>query len=149
MFYNHCRYRLGLFLSLLSLSFVMLIWRDLFFFSKFIDLPAWAYYLPNPVSAPAYLSALSLLPATFIPSGLKAASKAIILSLGLSPILGLIFAALELSTKTSFAEVVLNSIFNYIWAVGFHCALPAIILIALKLLVDTCISLVRKVLRRP
>lgn len=148
IFNNNNRYRLGLFVGLFFLSFVILTWRDLFFFSKFVTLPEWALHLPYPLSAPAYLAGLSLLPSTLIPSGLKAASKAIAFNLVLSPILGLMVAAFEFPTKMPLIDILLNIVFNYIWAVGFHCALPAMVLIFLKLLVDNTINLLRKNLRR-
>lgn len=118
------RYRLGLYGSIVLLSVVVLVWRDLFIFSKVFRLPDWAASLPTPMHAPAYLVGLSLLPAILLPSGLTHSVKASCISAALGPIPGLIPSGMGI-----------NFAMNYLWIVVFHFAVPLAILITFRAMV--------------
>jgi hypothetical protein len=116
--------------SLLLLAVAIVVWRDLFLFSKVLHLPAWTSSLPDPINTPAYLAALCLMPAAFISSTLPAAVRAATWSVLGAPLPALGLAAIGDSIRD--VDVLLNSLFNYAWIVGFHCLVPAVALLAVR-----------------
>ena len=116
--------------SVMLLAVSVLVWRDLYFFSKVIYLPTWTASLPGPINTPAYLATLCLLPAAFISSTRGAAARAVAWAVLVAPLPAL--GVYAISTSTSGVDLVLNSVFNYGWVVGFHCLFPALVLVALR-----------------
>ena len=116
--------------STLLLSAAMVIWVDLFTFSKVVYLPAWAKVLHTPIMAPAYLAFVCLIPAVFVASSLENARLAVIKSVLLSPVAAIAAYALNPAYQDRFLPM--NVLFNYVWIVLFHCFLPALLLVGAR-----------------
>ncbi len=120
--------------SALLLGGAMLAWRDLFFFAKAVYIPAWAEGLPGQLHLPAYMAFLCLLPASFATLKLPAAIRATVSAVCVAPL-----PALALHTFVQAASGLDwrgNVLFNYVWAIGFHCALPAALLLVVRLMYE-------------
>ena len=116
--------------SAVLLAVSILVWRDLYFFSKVVYLPTWTANLPSPINTPAYLAVLCLLPAAFISSTRGAAVRAVAWAVLVAPLPALgVYAT---STSTTGVNLVLNTVFNYGWVVGFNCLVPALVLLGLR-----------------
>jgi hypothetical protein len=116
--------------SAVLLATSILVWRDLYFFSKVVYLPTWTANLPSPINTPAYLAVLCLLPAAFISSTRGAAIRAVIWAVLVAPLPALgVYAT---STSSSGINLVLNTVFNYGWVIGFNCLVPALVLLGLR-----------------
>ena len=114
--------------SAVLLAVSILVWRDMYFFSKVVYLPTWTASLPSPINTPAYLAVLCLLPAAFISSTRGAAVRAVAWAVLVAPLPALgVYAT---STSTSGVNLVLNTVFNYGWVVGFNGRVPALVLLA-------------------
>ena len=120
--------------SLLLLTAVMAIWENLFNFSKTIQLPGWAELLPSPIDAPRYLVLFCLMPAAFIPTTLHLAVKGVGISVVFAPLLAVGIFASDPGQHGSF--LVSNVLFNYGWIVLFDCAIPALLLLAVRISVS-------------
>jgi hypothetical protein len=116
--------------STFFLSVAMVIWVDLFTFSKVVYLPAWAKVLPIPIMVPAYIAFLCLIPATIIANTLASTRVAIAKSVLLSPLAAIAIYALNPSHQNRFLFA--NALFNYVWIVLFHFLLPALLLIGAR-----------------
>lgn len=117
-------------LSVALLAVSVLVWRDLYFFSKVVYLPTWTAGLPSPINAPAYVAALCLLPAAFISSTPGAAVRAVAWAVVVAPLPAL---GVYATSASSFGvNLVLNTVFNYGWIVGFNCLVPALVLLGLR-----------------
>jgi hypothetical protein len=123
---NHIAFLTSTFL----LSAVMVIWLDLFTFSKEIYLPAWANVLPIPIMVPAYFAFFCLTPAAFIANTPASARIAIAKSVLLSPLAAIAIYAFNPSHQNSF--LLSNALYNYVWIVLFHCLLPALLLVGAR-----------------
>jgi hypothetical protein len=116
--------------SALLLGGSVLHWQSLFLFSKVVYLPAWTAYLPSPIYTPAYLAFLCLLPATLASSTLRAAFRAVVIAVLSAPLPALaLYAA---NGQPWRLELWANVLFNYVWVLGFHCAVPAAILLVAR-----------------
>ena len=116
--------------SAVLLAASILVWRDMYLFSKVVHLPTWTASLPSPINTPAYLAVLCLLPAAFISSTRGSAVRAVALAVLVAPLPAIgVYAT---STSTSGVNLVLNTVFNYGWVVGFNCLLPALVLLGLR-----------------
>lgn len=119
--------------SLFALSICMVIWTDLFVFSKVVYLPHWAQWLPWPMLAPATLAFICLLPATFGADSLANSRKAITQAVLLAPTVALATYALNPLHQNGYLPA--NALFNYFWIIGFHCLAPALMLWSIRLLI--------------
>jgi hypothetical protein len=108
----------------------MVIWVDLFIFSKVVYLPAWANVLPAPILAPAFLAFVCLIPAAVVPDTLGGARWAVARSVLLSPLTAIAAYALNPANQDRFLPA--NAIFNYLWIVLFHCLVPALLLVIVR-----------------
>jgi len=127
------RNQLALGISIVALSVAMVVWVDLFIFSKVVHLPQWADALPWPIFAPSFLVFFCLIPAAFGPDSFKSACHAIIFSLLVSPIAAVIAYAVNPLYQDRFLPA--NALFNYFWVIGFHCLAPAMLLLAVRAIV--------------
>jgi hypothetical protein len=118
------------FTSAALLATSIFIWRDLFFFSKTVHLPAWTAVLPSPIDTPLYLSFFCLLPAAFLTSTLSTAIRATAKAIFLAPLPTFFFLILS---HVGFDIVQLVGVlFTYVWVVGFNCLAPALLLVAAR-----------------
>ena len=117
------------------LSTTIVIWRDLFFFSKVAYLPAWTASLPSPIDTPRYLAFLCLMPAALFTSSLSAAFRSVAWALLLGPLPALI-VYLASGTATGLNSW-FNAAFNYAWVIGFECLAPALVLLASRAVAHT------------
>ena len=108
----------------------MVIWGDLFRWSKVVYLPEWAKALPAPLMLPSYLTFVCLLPAAFASDSLTFASAAVSKSVLLAPFAAVI--AFALNSPHQDASLLLNALFHYVWIVLFFCALPAILVLLVR-----------------
>lgn len=127
------RNQLALGISIVALTVVMIVWVDLFTFSKAVHLPQWADALPWPIFAPSFLVFFSLIPAAFGTDTFANAYKAIIFSLLVCPLAAVVAYALNPLYQTRFLPA--NALFNYFWVIGFHCLVPAMVLLAVRAIV--------------
>jgi hypothetical protein len=124
------RNRIAFFASLTTLSAAMVIWGDLFRWSKVAHLPAWAEVIPAPLMFPSYLALVCLLPAALGTDSVASARAAVLKSVLLAPFAAVIaFALNPLHQNTS---LVFNALFHYVWIVLFFCALPAILVVFIR-----------------
>jgi len=124
------RNRIAFFASLATLSAAMVIWGDLFRWSKVAYLPEWAKVLPAPLMLPSYLAFVCLLPAALGTDSLASARSAVMKSVLLAPFAAVI--AFALNPLHQNAYLVFNALFHYVWIVLFFCALPAIIVVVIR-----------------
>lgn len=124
------RNQLSMLASILLLSAAMVIWVDLFIFSKVIFLPDWADALPRPVDAPSFLAFLCLLPAALIASTIRYAVRGVVVSVVVAPLFAVATFALDPIHQNSF--IVANVLFHYVWIILFHCAIPSMLLLSLR-----------------
>jgi hypothetical protein len=116
--------------STFLLSAAMVIWVDLFTFSKVVYLPAWTKVLPITIMAPSYIAFFCLIPATFIANNLASARVAVAKSVLLSPLAAIAIYAFNPSHQNRFLFA--NTLFNYVWIVLFYCLLPALLLVGAR-----------------
>lgn len=120
------------YVSLALLSLAMVVWSDLYLFAKTVQLPDWADLLPSPIDAPKYIAFLCLIPAILFSSTLADAAtniSKIILIASIFPVLIFIF-----KTNSHGIVLIYDMIFQYLWVIGWNCLLPALILLALRLI---------------
>lgn len=118
------------FTSAALLATSIFIWRDLFFFSKTVHLPAWTAVLPSPINTPLYLAFFCLLPAAFLTSTLSTAIRATAKAIFLAPLPTFFFLLLS-QVGFDIVELV-GVLFTYVWVVGFNCLAPALLLVAAR-----------------
>lgn len=128
------RNRIAFFASLAALSAAMVIWSDLFRWSKVVYLPEWAKALPAPLMLPSYLTFVCLLPASLGTDSLAAARAAVLNSVLLAPFAAVITFALNPLHQNS--SLLFNALFHYAWIVLFFCALPAILVAFIRMGID-------------
>lgn len=102
----------------------VIVWHDLFLFSKVVRLPGWAASLPSPINTPRYLAFLCLLPGAFFTSTLSAAIRAVAWTVLFAPLPALVVYLA--SAAATGAVLWFNAAFNYAWVVGWHCLAPAL-----------------------
>ena len=116
--------------SLVLLSSAMVIWADIFNFSKTVHLPEWAKVLPNPINAPAYLTLVCLLPAAFTSTSVERSVRNIAICIFAAPLFAV--AAYALNPIHQNTYLIANVLFSYGWIVLFHCTVPALMLMAIR-----------------
>jgi len=131
---NPNRNQLALGISIVALSVAMVVWVELFTFSKVVHLPQWADALPWPIFAPSFLVLFCLIPAAFGTDTFKSAYKAIIFSLLVCPLAAVVAYALNPLNQTRFLPA--NALFNYFWVIGFHCLIPALLVLVTRAIFD-------------
>ncbi|WP_459720193.1 hypothetical protein [Sideroxyarcus sp. TK5] len=128
------RNRIAYFISLAALSAAMVIWGDLFRWSKVIHLPEWANALPEPLMLPAYITFVCLLPAALGADNMVSARSAVLSTVLIAPVVAVATYALEPLHQN--AELLFNALFHYVWIVLFFCVLPAILVILIRVLIE-------------
>ena len=124
------RNRISMVASLLLLSSVIVIWPDIFNFSKTVRLPDWTALLPSPIDAPAFLALLCLIPAALISTTLQGAIRGVAVSVVVAPLFAIATFALDPTHQNSFS--VANAFFSYVWIVLFYCAIPSVLLLSVR-----------------
>jgi len=124
------RDRISMLTSLALLSATMVIWADIFNFSKIVHLPGWAEHLPNPINAPAYMTLLCLVPAALVSTSVQRAALGVAASIFIAPLFAV--AAYLLNPIHQNAYFFVNALFSYAWIVLFHCAVPSLLLLAIR-----------------
>ena len=127
---NLNRNQLALSASVIALSVAMVVWADLFTFSKVVQLPQWAKALPWPMFAPSFLAFACLIPAAFGTDTFANACKAVTFSVLGCPLAAVVVYALNPLYQDRFLPA--NVLFNYFWVIGFHCLIPALLLVAAR-----------------
>ena len=122
------RNRISTLASVALLSAVMVVWADLFYFSKEVHLPEWAKLLLSPISAPEYLTLLCLIPAAFFTTTTQRAVQSVIVSLFVAPLSTVALYALNHENM----YIVQNVLFTYGFIILWHCTVPAILLIGAR-----------------
>ena len=104
------RNSIAFFASMAALSAAMVIWGDLFRWSKVAYLPAWARVLPAPLMLPSYLTFVCLLPAALGTDSLVSARAAVLKSVLLAPFAAVI--AFALNPLHQNASLLFNALFH-------------------------------------
>ena len=123
-------------ISALLLCGAMLLWQDLFLFSKVVHLPSWTDHLPRPINTAAYLAFVCLMPVALATTTLVRAVCAQTLVLVVAPLPAVALYAASREPGSNF-ELLANTSFQYLWMVGFHCLVPAVILLAVRFVART------------
>jgi hypothetical protein len=84
------RNRIAFYISVVALSAAMVIWGDLFRWSKSVYIPDWAKALPHPMRLPSYLTFVCLLPAALGTDSLASALGAVLKAVLIAPIAAVI-----------------------------------------------------------
>jgi hypothetical protein len=108
----------------------MVIWADIFNFSKNVRLPEWANLLPNPIHTPAYLTLLCLMPAALASTSAQGAIQSVAISIFVAPLFAI--AAFALNPIHHNSHLFANALFNYGWIILFHCTVPAFLLLVVR-----------------
>jgi surface polysaccharide O-acyltransferase-like enzyme len=124
------RDRISTMTSLILLSAAMIIWADIFNFSKTAHLPEWAKLLPSPINAPAYLTLLCLIPAAFASTSVQRAAQSVAASVFVAPLFAIDAYALNPIHQNTYLFA--NALFSYGWIVLFYCAVPAFLLLTTR-----------------
>ena len=124
------RDRLSMLASLALLSATMVIWADIFNFSKIVHPPEWAQYLHNPINAPTYLTLLCLVPVALVSTSVQRAALSVAASIFIAPLFAV--AAYGLNPIHQNAYLFANALFSYAWIVLFHCVVPALFLLGIR-----------------
>lgn len=120
------RNQLALALSIIPLSIAMIVWPELFLWSKVVHLPNWAKLLPAPIFAGAYVSLLCLLPAAFLTESFASAKRALLMAVAITPAAAIVPYALNPIYFDKYLPF--NVVFHYLWVILFCLLLPALIL---------------------
>lgn len=128
------RNRIAFFASLAALSAAMVIWGDLFRWSKVAYLPEWAKALPAPLMLPSYLTFVCLLPAAFGTDSLTSARAAVLKSVLLAPFAAVV--AYALNPLHQDFSLIPNALFHYVWIVLFFCVLPAVFVVFIHAVIE-------------
>ena len=111
------------------LAGAMLLWPELYVFSKIMTIPDWANYLPSPVNTGAYLATLSLLPVAWGLARFRQAVKATLLVVLVAPVLPIITHVLTTGPTDYSGQIVL---FNYVFVLCISVAAPTLVLLVLR-----------------
>ena len=121
--------------SFLSLTTSIVIWPELFLFSKVVHLPKWATYLPCFFMGAHLLTLICLLPLLFLSKPIKSLLIIIFIVLTVSSILG-VNLALYLAHGT---YTINNYIYNYIsqtvWLFTVIFLLPSLVIVVINALI--------------
>jgi hypothetical protein len=121
---------LGFVLSMFMLSLAVVIWSDMFLFSKTVYFPEWTKILPSPIDAPKFITFLCLISVVFSAKTLVKATTSTSKVILLAPLAAL--PKYVLNTAVLDIHLLLNLVFHYLWMIGFHCLLPALALLGLR-----------------
>ncbi len=124
------RNQLALALSVTSLAITMVVWPELFLWSKVVHLPSWAEFLPTPIFAGAYVSLLCLLPAAFLTESFAGAKRALLIAVVITPAAAVATYVLNPIHLNKYLPF--NAVFHYLWVILFCLLLPAAILGAIR-----------------
>ncbi|AVY95404.1 MULTISPECIES: hypothetical protein [Microvirgula] len=136
------RNHLAFIASTVLLSTVMVIWVDLFTFSKVFHIPEWAKTLSAPEKIPAYLAFACLVPAAFLTDNISRACQVVAKTVLLSPLPAISVYAFNL--KSQDFSLLFNTIFSYVWIVLFHCFIPATILLVARFAIQRLLNNIRE-----
>lgn len=125
------RNRISMLASTALLSIFMLVWADLYCFSKEVTLPEWAKFVPSPIHIPEYLTLLSLIPAAFFTTTVLRAVQSVIISVFVAPLFAVASHALNSVYPDSYLLVV-NLLGHYGFIVVWHCTVPVILLLGIR-----------------
>lgn len=114
---------LSLATSIILLAFAMVVWPNLFLWSKVVHLPAWAEHLPAPVFTGAYISFVCLIPAALWAETYSSATRALLSSVIVTPVFAV--ATYALSPENQDQYLLFNVVFHYVWVVLFSMLVPA------------------------
>ena len=135
------RDQLSTILSLILLSISMVVWVDLFIFSKVVYLPSWAEMLPVPMMAMSILVFICLIPAAFFTKTLQSACWAVMLTILISPFSALVAYALNPLYQGKY--LLGNIVFNYFFIVSVGCFVPAFFSIGFRAVIYVYINIKR------
>lgn len=124
---------LSLATSILMLAVVMVVWPNLFLWSKVVQLPSWAENLPAPVFTGAYVSFLCLIPAALGVDKFSSVKRALLVAVAVAPLFAI--ATYALNPEHQNKHLLFNVVFHYVWVILFCMFLPAAILAAIKKLI--------------
>ncbi len=125
------RNRIAFFASLIMLSFVMIIWRDMFLFTKSAPVPKWSYFLPYPFILTSDIVFVCLLPVAFFPKSFRFKYASVLICVLLSPLIPVV----TWMTTISYHPLV-NGIYNYLFIILFHCFFPVFFIVLIRTIVD-------------
>lgn len=121
-------------LNTVLLVMAMIVWPELFLWSKVVHIPSWAELLPTPIFTGAYVSFLCLLPAAFLTESFAGAKRALLVAVVITPAAAVATYALNPAHHNKY--LLFNVVFHYVWAVLFCLLLPALILLLIRKLVS-------------
>ncbi|HHQ4574125.1 hypothetical protein [Aeromonas hydrophila] len=124
------RNHLSLATSIIILTAVMVIWPNLFLWSKFVHPPDWAEHLPAPVFTGSYVSFVCLIPAALGADNFSSAKRDLFVAVVVTPLFAV--ATYALNPEHQNEHLLFNVVFHYIWIILFCMLILAAILAAIK-----------------
>ncbi|QWT45258.1 hypothetical protein [Azospira inquinata] len=124
------RNHLSLVSSIILLASAMVVWPNLFLWSKVAHLPAWAEHLPAPVFTGAYVSFVCLIPAALWTDTFSSAKRALLSAVIVAPVFAV--ATYTLSPEHQDQYLLFNVLFHYVWVILFCMFVPACALAAIR-----------------
>jgi len=113
-------------LSIIPLAIAMVVWPELFLWSKVVYLPSWAKFLPIPIFTGACVSFLCLIPAAFFTASFASAKRALFMTVAITPTVAVATYVLDSANINKYLPF--NIVFHYFWVILFCLLLPTIIL---------------------
>lgn len=129
----------GFLLSLAALSIAVLVFGDIYLFSKVSIRPGWAGFLPHWLGVSDFIGLCCLAPAALLPERLRSVAAALAKCVALAPLPVLIMY----SNDHAHSGLWMNLLFNYGW-VGLQCLIPAAMWFVVRGLVDGVRALARR-----
>ncbi|MDX7780064.1 hypothetical protein SJR98_18450 [Aeromonas hydrophila] len=132
---KNTRNHLSLATSIIILAAVMVIWPNLFLWSKVVHLPDWAEHLPAPVFTGSYVSFVCLIPAALGADNFSSAKRVLFVAVVVTPLFAV--ATYALNPEHQNEHLLFNVVFHYIWIILFCMLIPAAILAAIKKIIGS------------
>ena len=122
---SNYRNKIAIGISVASMVTVLLVWPELYLWSKVMRLPEWSKELPLPLFTGMYMSAVCLLPAAFMTNSVVSSRRGLMVVLLVAPIPALVMYSLDHGVNQF---LLFNVVFQYIWIIMFGMLIPALTL---------------------
>lgn len=143
------RNRFAFLLSTVALSMAVVFFRESFFFSKIVSIPAWLGNLPEPLQYflfPEFtriVTFLCLIPAAFLPKKTLLSGFAISQTVFLAPLPALLLYSRRIIQEMTDSRVWINIPIQYFFVVLYHFILPAILIFFIRCILSSLYTLFR------
>jgi hypothetical protein len=132
-------------LSVLILAMAILMWPDIFLFSRVYNRPSWFWlkWVPSLYTASDCIGLLGLIPAAILPPTLHLAGRALTTATFVVPVTAVLVFVGNNRASSSALQLISNALFNYAWVLGTTCLIPALLLFTLRAAASFLVSRMR------